>query len=63
MSAEARQYVEELLALAPWLAFLIAVTWCSVLELRDNFRASRAHEPEHLSRPEKRRERTRSTNT
>lgn len=44
MSSETRQYIEELLALSPWVAFIAAIAWFWVLELRDNARASRAYE-------------------
>ena len=43
MSSETRQYVEEVVALSPWVAFIIAMAWFWVLELRDDARASRAH--------------------
>ena len=44
MSSETRQYVEELVALSPWVAFIVAVAWFWALEVRDNARTSRAHE-------------------
>ena len=44
MSSDTRQYLEELVALSPWVAFIVAVAWSSVLELRDNARTSRAYE-------------------
>ena len=44
MSSETRQYVEELLALSPWVAFIVASAWFWVLEVRDNARTSRAYE-------------------
>jgi hypothetical protein len=62
VSSETRQYVEELLALSPWIAFAIAVAWCWVLGLRDDTRVSRAHERERLRRSEKKLERKATTN-
>jgi hypothetical protein len=44
MSSETRQYVEELVALSPWVAFIILVAWFWVLDVRDNARTSRADE-------------------
>ena len=44
MSSETRQYVEELVALSPWVAFIVAVALCWALEVHDNARTSRAHE-------------------
>ena len=34
MSSETRQYVEELVALSPWVAFIVAGAWFWVLEVR-----------------------------
>lgn len=53
MSSATRQNIEELLALSPWLVFMVAAAWCWMLELRDNRRLSRANEREHPSQPEK----------
>jgi hypothetical protein len=50
MSADTRQYVEELLALAPWLAFVVAAAWFRVLELRDTSREARAEERVRVQR-------------
>ena len=61
MSSETRQRVEELLVFLPWVAFVIAAAWCSLLELRDNVRASRTYEPGHLGQPAKQLERRHST--
>lgn len=44
MSSETRQYVEELLALSPWVVLIVAGAWFWVLEVRDDVRTSRAHE-------------------
>jgi hypothetical protein len=44
MSSEAWQQIEELVALSPWVALIVAIAWFWVLELRDNARASRAYE-------------------
>jgi hypothetical protein len=62
VSSETRHHVEELLALSPWIAFVIAVAWFWVLEVRDNVRASRVYERERLRRPERGDERTLPTN-
>ena len=42
MSSETRQEIAELLALSPWIAFVAAIVWCKVLELRDNARITPA---------------------
>jgi hypothetical protein len=52
MSSETRQRVEELLALAPWIAFVIALAWFRLLELRDSVRTSRVDETEHVRQRE-----------
>jgi hypothetical protein len=44
MSSETRQYIEELLVLSPWVAFIVAIAWFWMLGVRDNARASRAYE-------------------
>ena len=44
MSPDTRQWIEELLAIGPWLAFLLAVGWFRILELRDMRRHARADE-------------------
>jgi hypothetical protein len=62
MSSETRQFVEELLALLPWIAFVVAVAWFWVLELRDNIRASHAYKRARRA-PDRRIERGPSTNT
>ena len=36
MSSETRQYAEELVALLPWIAFIIAIRWFWMLAMRDN---------------------------
>jgi hypothetical protein len=63
MSSETRQYIEELLALSPWVAFIAAIAWFWVLELRDNARAARAYERARPGRSDRRIERRPSTNT
>ena len=62
MSSETRQYVEELLALSPWVAFIIAIAWFWVLEVRDNARASSAYDRERPGRSDGRIERGPNTN-
>jgi hypothetical protein len=62
MSSETWQYIEELLALSPWVAFIVAIAWFWVLELRDNARASRAYERARPRQSDKRLERRPSTN-
>jgi hypothetical protein len=37
MSSETRRYIEEVSALSPWIAFVIAVAWFWVLEVRTMF--------------------------
>jgi hypothetical protein len=44
MSSETQQYIAEVLALSPWIAFVVVIAWFWLLELRDNARASRAQE-------------------
>jgi hypothetical protein len=44
VSSETRQYIEALLALSPWIAFVLAVAWFWVLDVRDNVRALRVYE-------------------
>lgn len=63
MSSETRQLVEELLALLPWVAFVVAVAWFWVLELRDNVRASRADERARPARSDRRIVRGQGTKT
>ena len=63
MSSETWQYIEELLALSPWVAFIVAIAWFWVLELRDNARVSRAYERARPRQSDKRIGRRPSTNT
>ena len=44
MSSETRQSVEGLVALSPWVAFIVVAAWFWVLEVRDNARTSRVQE-------------------
>jgi phosphate/sulfate permease len=62
MSSETWQEIMGLLALSPWIAFVVAIAWFWVLELRDNARAAQAGERARPSRSEKRVERRPSTN-
>jgi hypothetical protein len=63
VSSETRQYIEALLALSPWIAFVLAVAWFWVLDVRDNVRALRVYERERLRQPEKRAGRRPTTTT
>jgi hypothetical protein len=63
VSDETWQEITVLLALSPWLAFVVAVVWCWVLGLRDDARASSAAEPREGPRSDARIERRASTNT
>jgi hypothetical protein len=54
MSSETWQYIEELLALSPWVAFLVLVACYRVAELRDNVRAVRPLEREDARQAAKR---------
>jgi len=60
--SETWEQVAEVLALLPWVAFIAAIAWFAVLELRDNARDSRSREPEHSLRSAKQTERGPSTN-
>ncbi len=62
LSSETWQKIVELLALSPWIAFVVAIIWCKVLELRDNARAVCAPERARPPRSEERVERGPSTN-
>ena len=62
MSSETWQGIFGLLALSPWIAFVVAVVWFKVLELRDGARAARAEERARPHRSERRLERSPSTN-
>ena len=44
MSSGTWHYVEEVLALSPWIAFLVAIAGSWLLLLLDSRRASRVHE-------------------
>lgn len=57
MSSETRQHVEELVVLAPWVGFIIAVAWFWLLEVRDAARASREHDGVRPGRSDRRIER------
>jgi hypothetical protein len=63
MSSETWQYIEELLALSPWVAFIVAIAWFWVLGLRNDARGSRAYERARPRQSDERIERGRSTNT
>jgi hypothetical protein len=58
MSSETWQEIAGLLALLPWIAFVVAIVWCEVLELLDNARTAQADERARLPRSDKRPERT-----
>ena len=40
MSSQTQQYVEELVAMSPWVAFFVAVCWSRLLDFRDDQRSS-----------------------
>jgi hypothetical protein len=62
MSSETRQEIWLLLTLLPWIAFLVAIVWFELVELRNNSRAARTDERARAPRSEQRGERTPSTN-
>jgi hypothetical protein len=61
MSSETWQEIWGLLALLPWIGFVVAIVWCEVLELRDDPRAARTEERALSPRSEQRVERRSST--
>lgn len=55
------EQIAEVLAPLPWLAFIAAIAWFKVLELRDDARDSRARERTHPPESDPRIERRAST--
>jgi uncharacterized membrane protein YciS (DUF1049 family) len=62
MSSETWQEISGLLALLPWIGFVVAVVLFKVLELREDARAARADERALSPRSVQRGERRPSTN-
>lgn len=62
MSSETWQEIFGLLALLPWIGFVVAVVLFKLLEVRDDARAARAGERARTPRSGKRVERRPSTN-
>jgi hypothetical protein len=62
MSSETWQEIWGLLALLPWVAFIVAIVWFQLLQLRADARAARTDERARPPRSEKRVERRPSTN-
>jgi hypothetical protein len=62
MSSATWQGIFELLAVLPWIGFVVAVVLFKVLELRDDARAARIAERARSPRSGKRPERRPSTN-
>ena len=62
MSSETWQEIFGLLALLPWIGFVVAVVLFKVLEVRDDARTPRAGERARSPRSKKRPERRTSTN-
>jgi hypothetical protein len=61
MSSETWQEIWALLALVPWIAFVVAIVWFELLELRRNSRAARTDARVHRHRSEERAGRSPST--
>ncbi len=61
MSSETWQEIAGLVALLPWIAFVVAIIWCKVLELRDKAGTAQADERARPPRSGKRVERRPST--
>ena len=60
--SDAWQYIGEVAGLLPWAAFVAAVAWCWVLELRENARIARASKGAGRRRSEVRTEQRARTN-
>jgi hypothetical protein len=61
MTSDAWQHIGELVGLLPWAAFVVAVAWCWLLELRENTRTPRTSEGPGWRRSGARIERSPST--
>lgn len=62
MSSETWQEIWGLLGLSVWIAFVVAIVWFELLDLRERARVGRTGEQPRVPRSEKRVERRPTTN-